>query len=83
MSAQQLYTCVAKCSVCNTELDRAAHVPDAHRNEVGQVAPLTALCKVKEHNTAADHNLNFLLEWYRETPAGLEFLEVVTPKVRS
>jgi len=78
-AASQLYTCVAKCRVCNAELDRAVHVPSEHREEVNRAAPLAALCSVKEHNTAADHNFNIVLEWYLEASDGLKLSLVTTP----
>lgn len=75
----EFYTCVAKCRTCDAELDRAEHVPAEHRDEVMKWSPVAARCEVAEHNTAEDHNLNFVLQWYRETAKGLELLLVVAP----
>jgi len=75
MNDTNLYTCIVKCKVCGAELDRAMNVPDEHRMPVNASAPISGRCKQESHNSGSDLNFAIVLEWYRETRAGLEFVE--------
>lgn len=85
MTDAALYTCIARCKSCGAELDRATGVPGEHRGQVTIAAPLAARCPVKEHNNnkpvsrGIELNVNVSLDWYVETPNGLEFLEKIEP----
>lgn len=86
MSDADTFTCVALCKVCGAELDRAMGVPAEHRGQVTIAAPVAARCANESHNDALRvseelaFNKNVVLNWYRETRNGLEFLETVTPE---
>ena len=63
---EKLYTCIASCQICGTELNRAEHVPEHDTNKVSLKAPFVAICKVKHHNTFSDCNIGVKLEWMEE-----------------
>lgn len=71
--SETLWTCIARCSICERELNRAEHVPESKKSKVAMSAPLAAICPVREHNTFSDLNLRTELEWVREdTPQSKE-----------
>jgi hypothetical protein len=61
-----LWTCIARCSTCDKELNRAEHVPENKKSQVSLTAPVMAVCDIKEHNTFSDLNLRVKLEWVEE-----------------
>jgi len=54
MPNDPLYTCVVKCKVCDTELNRVADIPEEGIPPVSMAAPLTSICAVESHNSAEE-----------------------------
>ena len=62
----KIYTCIARCSTCKKELNRAENVPEDQKSKVIISAPLIAVCDDKSHNTMSDLNLRIELEWLEQ-----------------
>ena len=63
---ERLWTCIARCQICNKELNRAKHVPEHEKVRVIISAPLVAICPKTHHNTMSDCNIGVDLEWIEE-----------------
>jgi hypothetical protein len=77
----ETFTCILKCKICGAELDRFKNVPREHC-EAAFLAAQTASqyssrCEVESHNSHSDRNVNYSINWYKDTPQGLEFVETI------
>ena len=64
--SETFWTCIARCRVCKSELNRAVHVPELKKFKIELSAPLVSICKEKNHNTFSDCNIGVDLEWIKE-----------------
>ena len=60
------WTCIARCSTCKVELNRAEGVPESDKYRVGLVAPFNARGCPNKHDSFSDINFHFDLEWVEE-----------------
>lgn len=63
---ETLWTCVATCTTCGHELNKAEHVPESKKSWLSVSAPLQARGCPNGHDTLSDLNYNFDLKWTKE-----------------